>query len=77
MVRPTLTESISVVTTRQVEIEITAEMVIDMLRNAGLTLPDNADVCVMVPGGGDWSNMRLDIGVDAPLTVRYEEVTRS
>jgi len=75
MVRPTII--VSTVTTRKVEIEITAEMVIEMLRNAGHTIPANAGVFVMVPGGGDWSNMRLDIGVDAPLTVRYEEVTRS
>lgn len=77
MVKPTLTESISVVTTRQVEISLTAEMVIDMLRKQGLTIPTNAGVYVNVPGGGDWSNMRLDIGFDAPLTVRYEEVTRT
>ena len=77
MVRPTPTESITVETTRRVEISISGEMVIDMLRERDYTIPVNAGVFVIVPGGGDWSNMRLDIGVDAPLTVRYEEVTRS
>lgn len=44
---------------------------IDLLNVVGYDVPQNAEVFVEVPTGGDWSGMDLDVGTDAPLIVRY------
>lgn len=42
------------------------------LRNL-LGIPERAEVFVDVPGGGDWSNMQLDICADTPLVFRWTD----
>lgn len=39
----------------------------DLTRALGIR--HDAEIYVMVPGGGDWSNCRLDIGDDADLII--------
>ena len=39
-----------------------------------LGLPENAKIWVQVPGGGDWSNAKLDIGRDVMLEAESVEV---
>ena len=42
-----------------------------LLREAGYAgVPDDAKITMQVPGGGDYSNMTLDID-DMPITVKY------
>ena len=36
-------------------------------------LPENAEIYFSVPGGGDYSNMDLDLDERTGITVRYEE----
>lgn len=36
-------------------------------------IPDDAEVYVRVPGGADWSNMKLDL-LEAPIQVQWERV---
>jgi len=55
--------------THDVTLTLDGEGLLELLRDAGEDIPDGASVHVRVPGGGDWSNMDLEIGVDAPLTV--------
>jgi len=44
---------------------------IKLLREAGFkNVPDDAKITITVPGGGDYSNMTLDID-DMPVTVKY------
>lgn len=57
-------------------VELDAQDIVSMLRAGKYDIPDNATVTVLVPGGGDWSNMTLDIGVDAPLAVEWVETTQ-
>lgn len=43
-----------------------------------LDIPENADLSVAVPGGGDWSNTLLTLGSDTDgLIVRWTERTES
>ena len=35
----------------------------------------NADTIVRVPGGGDWSNMDLDLTEDSPIEITWKETT--
>lgn len=53
------------------------ESVIEYLRSKGCDVPDNADVLVRVPGGGDWSNMDLEIGRDTPIFVTWKVRTET
>lgn len=36
--------------------------------------PLDAEVTVMVPGGGDWSNATLDIDGDTPIQITWTDV---
>jgi hypothetical protein len=47
--------------------------VIEMLRREfpDQKIPDNAQVWMEVPGGGDWSNMQLDVEPGSPLNVAW------
>lgn len=36
-------------------------------------IPASAEVFVMVPGGGDWSNMKLDLKQDASIELVWVE----
>lgn len=42
---------------------------------AGVDVPYNADVIVHTPGGGDWSNMDLDVDDSCPVTIRWRTQT--
>lgn len=48
--------------------------IIAMLKAKGYDIPDSAEIFVTVPGGGDWSNMDLDISNQVPIQVRYKSV---
>ncbi len=37
-------------------------------------VPEHASVAVQVPGGGDWSNVKLGVGRDTPIEVLWSEV---
>lgn len=68
------------VTTRQTTIEehrleVDKALLIEALRVIGYTIPASADAFVSVPGGGDWSNTRLDIGEDVNIHVCWTETT--
>lgn len=58
-------------------IKIDRDDLIEYLTEKGYRVPDDAKVFVPVPGGGDWSNMDLDIGKAderALITVSWESV---
>lgn len=55
-------------------VSLDQRLVIALLRNAGIDVPANASVFVKVPGGGDWSNMALDIGIDTDIDIVWEVV---
>lgn len=52
-------------------VEIGRKEILEILRRNYHEIPDNALIYIMVPGGGDWSNTRLDIGVDVDLKVAW------
>lgn len=61
---------VSVKTTKFCEVTLQKEHIL-----AICGLPSDAfdmKVSVYVPGGGDWSNMDLDIDSDSPVTVSYK-----
>ena len=54
---------------------LTGADIISMLKETG-RIPEDADITKVefrVPGGGDYSNMTLDIDEDAPIVVTVEE----
>jgi hypothetical protein len=53
-------------------LEISRDEFMEMLRACGWKVPPDADVVVRVPGGGDYSNMDLDIA-EHPIIVRYSK----
>lgn len=64
--------------TEVVTIEITSGDILRYLtgedRNGKIHIPNGAtdlQVFVRIPGGGDWSNMDLEINSNTPLTIRY------
>lgn len=57
--------------TESFEAEFTHDDIINALRDAGHKVPVDAEVFVRVPGGGDWSNMNLDL-MDAPVIVTWK-----
>ena len=64
--------------TRQTHvIELDATDVREMLRRRfpNETIPATAAVYVRVPGGGDWSNTKLDVGSDANVIVEWDEIS--
>lgn len=63
------------VTMQSNRIELTDDDVRALIRKAGHTIHPEARVQVEVPGGGDWSGLRLDIGSDANIIVSWEEST--
>lgn len=63
---------------KKTEITKTAKLDAKFIRQAvefseDIDIPENADVFIMVPGGGDWSNMRLDVDNDNPVTITWKE----
>lgn len=59
------------------EVRLNGSDIIDLLQSKGI-LPDDctASVKFYVPGGGDYSNMSLDITNDDPVTVFCKETLR-
>lgn len=47
------------------------------LLNSYLDIPSNAtdiEIYVAIPGGGDWSNMNLNIDKDNEIIIRYKTI---
>jgi hypothetical protein len=59
--------------TKQKELEIDHESLLALLRAAGYSVPEGADVVFHVPGGGDWSNVDVPVSKDDPVFVRWLE----
>lgn len=53
-----------IVTTRKHEILLDKNDLFEFLAKAGYKIPGNADIVVLVPGGGDWSNEEIALGSD-------------
>lgn len=66
---------VTTTTTVREQHPVTRDDIIGLLRGRDIAVPDNADVIVRVPGGGDWSNTDLHIGRDAPVVVIFTETT--
>jgi hypothetical protein len=58
--------------TEETKIRFTGQEIITALRASGYKVPFTARVFVRVPGGGDYSNMSLDIDATVPLVVEFE-----
>ena len=46
----------------------------DACRNV-VIIPRHAEVSFQVPGGGDWSNTRIEVDEDCPIVVTWKEGT--
>lgn len=46
-----------------------------LFQEAGISVPQNAEIYISVPGGGDWSNTSLDITEETPIEVSWSTVT--
>jgi hypothetical protein len=66
---PRIKRAVTVETKRTTVYAITADDIRKRFR-----LPDDAEIVVRVPGGGDWSNTDLAIK-DHPLTARFTKTT--
>jgi len=64
---------VSIITTRETEIILSRKDIIEGINgNLGIgKVPNNAEVFVMVPGGGNYSNMKLDVGYDIMLEITF------
>jgi hypothetical protein len=63
-------------TTEQVTIKLTGDDILSLLAEGGHipAKPDlGAKVSFTVPGGGDWSNMSVDIDKDNVIRVAYKQ----
>ncbi len=58
-------------TTKRIEFALTREHIIELLRQAGHDIADDAEVVFQVPGGGDYSNCEVDVDGDSPIAVRW------
>lgn len=70
-----MAKSVTTTTTVREEHVVTRDDIIMLLRRKGVWVPDNADVIVPVPTGGDYSGMDLDIDRDTVVRVRFTETT--
>lgn len=62
-------------TTSHKELQVTGLNLYQLLLDAGYDIPDNYEMIIRVPGGGDWSNMDLDIDKTNPIKVSWTEIT--
>jgi hypothetical protein len=70
------TKTVSIVTTRtDYQVDIDRERLIELLKREGVEIPKGADIYVQVPGGGDWSNMSLEIDKETPVVVKWTVVS--
>lgn len=58
--------------TEQTKMRFNGQEIIAALRAHGFRVPHTARVSVRVPGGGDYSNMTLDIDQNTPVVVEFE-----
>jgi hypothetical protein len=58
---------------RLCRIELDRKLLVRVLRHAKIVFPDNAQIAIRVPGGGDWSHTDLDVGRESPLFIAWEE----
>lgn len=65
----------TVETKQRFRLAITGENLRNLLAAAGHQIPKNARIIFTVPGGGDWSNMAIDIDGENPVEVQWETVT--
>lgn len=78
---PSIFDKTSVKKVTNYELTITRSMFIEMLLKEGVVLPDNVDITVYIPGGGDWANTELDIVDDVDrdggsvIKISYKEET--
>ena len=62
---------------KYVEIKLTGKDIVNLLVEQGVIGSKNkADVKFKVPGGGDWSNMTIDIDKDNTINVSYKTVEK-
>lgn len=56
-------------------VTITKDDCIKMIRKFySLPVPQTAEICVKIPGGGDWSNTTLDIDGDSLIFIKWTEI---
>lgn len=60
-----------VTVTRQNSVRIDDRELREFLRARGMNLPANARIFFAVPGGGDWSNIDIDISGENPICVEW------
>lgn len=53
------------------KVTLAREDVIKLLRGTGCNVPEDAQVKFHVPGGGDYSNMALDVDESSPIEVEW------
>lgn len=57
---------------RSFQIELNADDIRLMMKDAGYEIPADAEFVFRVPGGADWSNCDLDIDAENPVCVRWQ-----
>lgn len=62
-------------TTVRIQISLSGEDILDLLKSDNFDIGTCADVKIIVPGGGDYSNMSIDIDEENPILVSYEKVS--
>jgi hypothetical protein len=56
-------------------VEIDRHVLIEMLKQTqDIDVPKGADIYMQVPGGGDWSNMSLEVSNDQPVIITWTEM---
>lgn len=70
---PKIETLVTTVSTARHTIKLTREMILEMLKSH--MIPSNAKVRFIVPGGGDWSGMAVDVNSDAPVWIEWESET--
>jgi hypothetical protein len=64
---------VAVETVHTWSLKLTGDDILSILRKRGYAVPDGlATVTVMVPGGGDYSGMSLDIDEDCPVVISWK-----
>jgi hypothetical protein len=70
-------KTIRTTTTSKHRLELTRKEIIEALQNDNYCVPNNAEVFVEVPGGGDYSNTTLDLDSDVPLIITWTETSET
>jgi hypothetical protein len=69
---PKVKMTASVTTERKFRVELTAKHLLAMLAKQGQRIPSDAKITFHVPGGGDYSNMAIDIDDEKPVYVEWK-----